>query len=175
MAKKFSAVIVFLCFILAGAAAGQDRVPGRGQAPGARMGQRGGRVRENLATLRLLRLTQALDLTEDQAAKIFPVINKIEREKIEVQRSLSGDIQDLRKIVAAGAPVDADLAPLIAKINAAQKRVKQLDAESEAFLETNLSVVQRGKYILFQIDFYRALEQAALGLKPQRGAGAVIK
>jgi hypothetical protein len=153
--------------------AGQVFGQGRGQGMGGQgLGQRSGRVRENLATLRLLRLTQALDLTEDQTAKIFPVINKIEKEKVDVQRRLSGDILELRRIVSGGDPSEAEIGPLIAKIRAAQEKVKQMDAASETFLEKNLTLVQQGKYVLFQIDFYRLLEQAVAGLRPQRGAAA---
>jgi Spy/CpxP family protein refolding chaperone len=173
MAKKRLAALLALALgmtLSAGQAVGQGRGQGMGGLGMGQGGQRGGRVRENLATLRLLRLTQALDLTEDQTAKIFPVVNKIEKEKVEVQRRLGSDIQDLRRIVSGGDPTGAEIGSLIASIKAAQEKVKQLDAESEAFLEKNLTVVQQGRYVLFQIDFYRLLEQAVVGLKPQRGA-----
>ena len=41
------------------------------------------RIRDNIRTLLLLRMTQALDLTEEQTAKIFPKISRIEKEKKE--------------------------------------------------------------------------------------------
>jgi len=174
MLSKRSAVLFALglaAALSAGAASGQGQNPGRGQGMG-QGGQRGSRLRENLATLRLIRLTQALDLSEDQTAKIFPFINKIEKDKVEVQRRLGGDIQELRRIVSGGDPAEAEIGPLIARIKAAQDKVKLLDAESEAFLEKSLTLVQQGKYVLFQIDFYRLLEQAVAGLKPQRGGAA---
>jgi hypothetical protein len=175
MSKKSLIVVIFTCLSTISVAVGQTAGQGRGQGPGQGMGQRGGRIRENLATLRLLRLTQALDLSEDQAARIFPFINKIDKEKIAIQRQMSADIQELRRIINGAAAAETEIAPLIGKIKAAQERVKKLDAESEAFLEKNLSPVQQGKYVLFQIDFYRMLEQAVVDLKPQRGPAAQIK
>jgi len=165
--------VIFACSSLIFAAAGEAQA--RGQGMGQGMGQRGGRVRENLATLRLLRLTQALDLTEDQTSRIFPFINKIDKEKLAIQRQMTSDIQELRRILAAGAPPEAEIASLVGRIKAAQGRVKELDAESEAFLERQLSPIQQGKYVIFQIDFYRMLEQAVADLKPQRGPLAPLK
>jgi hypothetical protein len=173
--KRSIHVFIFACFAVALGAAAQDagNMMGMGAARGGgqgMMGQRGGRVRENLATLRLLRLTQALDLSQDQTSRIFPFINKIDMEKIRIQRQMSADIQELRRIINRPAASEDEIAPLIGKIKAAQERVKKLDAESEAFLEKNLNPVQQGKYVLFQIDFYRMLEQAVADLRPQRGA-----
>jgi hypothetical protein len=175
MTKKPFAVIIIACLALASTAAGQAGAPARRQGMGQGMGQRGARVRENLATLRLLRLTQALDLSEDQTSRIFPFINKIDKQKIGIQRQMSADILELRRIVNNAAAPETEIAPLIGKIKAAQEEVKRLDAESEAFLEKHLSPLQRGKYVLFQIDFYRMLEQAVSDLRPQRGAAAPIK
>ncbi len=81
MNKKSFSIIIFVCFALNLALAGEALAQMRGQGMGGGMGQRGGRVRENLATLRLIRMTQALDLTEEQTSRIYPFINKIEKGK----------------------------------------------------------------------------------------------
>lgn len=176
MARKPFVILIFACLLLASTEAAQTDARPRGQGMmGQGMGQRGARVRENLATLRLLRLTQALDLSEDQTARIYPFFNKMDKEKIGIQRRMSADIQELRRTINGGAASEEDIAPLIGKIKAAQERIKKLDAETDVFLEKNLSPVQQGKYVLFQIDFYRMLEQAVVDLKPQRGAPAQIK
>ncbi len=88
-AKYICLIMAFLVFLSTAAF-------GQGQGNGMQNRQR---VRENLATLRLLRLTQALDLSEEQAAKIFPTVNKIEKDKLRIQRDMSADIRDLRQLV----------------------------------------------------------------------------
>jgi len=175
MNKKSLSIIIFVCFALSFSLAGEALAQMRGQGMGGGMGQRGGRVRENLATLRLIRMTQALDLTEDQTSRIFPFINKIEKEKLAIQRPMTADIQELRRLVGLGTAPETEIVSLVGRIRAAQERVRGLDAESEAFLEKGLTPLQRGKYILFQIDFYRALEQAVSDLRPQRAAPPAIK
>jgi len=44
-------------------------------------------VRQNLSTLRLLRLTEALELTEVQTAKIFPFLTRVEKDKLSIQKA----------------------------------------------------------------------------------------
>jgi hypothetical protein len=117
------------------------------------------RIRENLMTLRLVRMTQALDLTEDQTAKIYPILNRIEKEKLDIQRRLGPEIEDLRAAAAKTPPVDADLLARIARIRDLRDQIKAKDDELEAFLNANLTLVQRAKYLVFTVDFYRGLGQ----------------
>jgi len=83
MKTRLVGFFVALSVLSAGMAFGQGQ-------PG---GQNRQRLRENLATLRLLRLTKALDLSEEQAAKVFPAVNRLEREKMKIQRDMTADIQ----------------------------------------------------------------------------------
>jgi len=118
------------------------------------------RIRENLFTLRLLRLTQALDLTEDQTARIYPMINRIEKEKLEIQKQMSADIADLRRLVNEQAPREAEIEAKNKNIKAARESIRVKDIELDEFLEKNLTTVQRARYLLFQIEFYRVLNDS---------------
>ena len=119
--------------------------------------QRRQKVRENLVTLRLLRLTQALDLTDEQAAKIYPSINRIEKEKMDIQKQMSADIWDLRSMVNGPTPKESDIEIKYKNVRAAQQSIKDKDAELDEFLEKNLTSIQKAKYLLFQIEFFRVL------------------
>ena len=151
--KYVGLALAFLVF-LGGTAFGQ----GQGQGQGG--GQNRQRVRENLATLRLLRLTQALDLTEEQAAKFFPTVNRVEKDKMKIQRDMTADIQRLRQLVAETTPDEAEISVRIKSIKEARRLARQKDDELESHLESSLTTVQKAKYVLFQIEFYRMLEQS---------------
>jgi Spy/CpxP family protein refolding chaperone len=135
------------------------------------------RLRQNLATLRLVRLTQALELTEEQTARIFPTVTRLEKEKAASQMEMSADIRDLRRLLAEAQPRDEEIAAKVKKIKEAQLAVKQKDAELDTFLENHLTTVQKAKYVIFEIEFYRLLEQALEGMRGGRGTalGAPIK
>jgi len=116
-------------------------------------------MRENILTLRLLRMTRALDLTEGQAAKIFPVANKVEREKTQLNRQLALEIRELRSLLAIASPEEAKIKEKIQKINELKEAIRAKEAEFEAFLVDNLTVIQRGRYVLFNFDFAQFLGQ----------------
>ena len=46
------------------------------------------RTRENIRTLWLLRMTRVLELTEEQTAKVFPIVSRIEKEKSEIYKQI---------------------------------------------------------------------------------------
>ena len=117
------------------------------------------RLRENLLTLRLLRMTQALDLTEEQSAKIFPVINRIEKEKLELLKRLGPEIDGLRVALQASTLDEADIAARAGRVRELRDAVKAGDDDLEAYLESSLTPVQKAKYLVFSVDFYRGLGQ----------------
>ncbi len=126
------------------------------------------RVRENLVTLRLLRLTQALNLTEEQAAKIYPAINRLEREKLDIQRQMSADLADLRKFVGEQPPREAEIEIRNKRIREARALIRHKDLELDEFLGKNLTTVQQAKYLLFQIEFYRVLNDGLERIRMMR-------
>lgn len=117
------------------------------------------RMRENIATLRLLRMTRALDLTEEQAAKIFPVANRVEKEKTELNRQLGQEIRELRHLVAAEVAEESKIKEKVVRIGQLRETLRLKEAEFEAFLEKNLTPVQRARYVLFSLDFAQFLGQ----------------
>lgn len=112
---------------------------------------------ENLALLKLIRMTMALGLTEEQAAKIFPVANRIEKEKMELNRQLSREVRELRSLIAASPPDEARIKEKIGKIRKIRESLRLKEAEFEVLLEESLTTVQRGKYVLFNLDFAQFL------------------
>ncbi|MGD1009673.1 MAG: hypothetical protein ABR951_05915 [Candidatus Aminicenantales bacterium] len=115
------------------------------------------RLRENINTLRLLRMTEALDLTEAQTARLFPAMNRIEKEKAELQRRMGGEIRDLRAALDKSPVQDADILALVRRVKETRQAVQQKDEEFEALLDENLTPAQKGRYLIFLVDFARGL------------------
>jgi len=145
--KVFSFVFCFLFLsVIVLTAAPDDKFPDK----------RG--IRENIHTLRLLRMTQALNLTEEQAAKIFPAINRIEKEKMEIHREIGLKVKELKLSLEKEDP-EEQIENMIEDLKNLRNLLKSKDEEFENFMEENLTVVQRAKYILFSVDFFRALKE----------------
>jgi predicted RNase H-like nuclease (RuvC/YqgF family) len=115
------------------------------------------RVRENLNNLRLLRMTQALGLTEEQTSKIYPVSTRIEKEKIEIIRKLSAETRGLRELLREANPKDEELSAKIIAIKELRVSLQKKGQEFEDFLETNLNQLQKAKYVIFQAEFDQVL------------------
>jgi Spy/CpxP family protein refolding chaperone len=126
-------------------------------------------VRENLSTLRLLRMTEALDLTDVQTAKIYPFLTRLEKDKFKVQKGMSENLRALRALTRDPSAKEADIQALARSVLDARIKVRALDDEADQFLEKQLNGVQMGKYVLFQLDFYRGLENTFEQIRQRRG------
>jgi len=134
------------------AVAGQDRTD-----PGAVPPKVGRRVRENLITLKLLRMTQALDLTTEQTSEIYPVLTRQEKEKYEITEKLNQSMKDLRLLLEQEKPDEARILSVMSEIGVWRDRIAAKDKEMADFLKPRLSVVQNAKYLLFASEFYQRL------------------
>ncbi len=152
-AKKIAAAITVV-LLGAGMLSAQDQASAMRQ-----------RMRNNIGYLRLIRMTQALNLTEDQTSRIYPMFNRMEKEKLDLQRDLAQHIQELRRLLrdvagskaAPGSDRDVRFAELSRKIGETRREIRAKDDALEAFLEQELEPVQQARYILFQIEFNQGL------------------
>ncbi len=115
------------------------------------------RARENMRTLWLLRMTRVLELTEEQTAKIFPIVSRIEKEKSEIYQQIGKQIRELRLTLREEEPDQEELKNKINNIKGLRNLIKKKDEELEAGMEENLTLVQRAKYLMFAANFYREL------------------
>lgn len=116
-------------------------------------------IRENIQMLRLLKMTQALDLTEEQASKIFPAINRVEKEKMKINKEISQKITELKLILDKEKLDENEIQNVMEDLKGLRSLLKGKDEELESVLEENLTLVQRAKYLLFMVDFYRGLRE----------------
>jgi Spy/CpxP family protein refolding chaperone len=127
------------------------------------------RLRENIDTLLLVRMTEALDLSEEQAAKLYPALTKIEKEKGSLQAQLGTDIRDLRTLLQRTGVREADILDKVKRIREERLNIKQKDEAFEAVLDAELTPLQKAKYVIFTVDFYRGLGEAMTRAREMRG------
>jgi len=112
-----------------------------------------GKIRENIFTLRALRMTQELELTEQQTALIFPELNRAEKEKAELQRNLAKEIKELRGMIKEEKTPPDQYEAKIAQINQLRIKIREREEVFEKFLFEQLTPLQKAKYIIFNVDF----------------------
>ena len=149
--KKKCILSILLCLLLLSSilsAAIQDDPP-----------QNRRRARENMKTLWLLRMTRVLELTEEQTAKVFPIVSRIEKEKSKIYQQIGKQVRELRLILKEEEPGQKELTNKINKIKELRNIIKKKDEELEARMEENLTLVQRAKFLMFSARFYRDLRE----------------
>lgn len=130
------------------------------------------RLRERIGDLYILRLTRALDLTEEQASRIYPLLVRAEKDKAALQRSLGLDMGELRALLAKSPAGEARLLELVAGIRETRRSIRAIDDEVESALEAALTPVQKARYLIFTVEFLRGVGET---LERARGARTPIK
>jgi outer membrane PBP1 activator LpoA protein len=130
------------------------------------------RLRERISDLYLLRLTRALDFSEDQAAKLYPLLVRAEKEKAEFQHRMGLDLGDLRAELAKAVIEEERVVRLAGRIREARRAIREKDDQVEAALEAALTPVQRARYLIFTVDFLRSVGE---NLGRARGVRAPLK
>jgi Spy/CpxP family protein refolding chaperone len=115
------------------------------------------RIRENVYTLRLIRMTQALDLTEEQTSRIYPALGRIEKDKANVQKKIASGLRELKDLLGSPRAGDEELVARVRALQALRKDLRNLDDEFERVLDENLTAVQKANYVIFSVDFYKGL------------------
>jgi len=125
------------------------------------------RIRENIITLKLVRMTQALDLTTDQTSALFPTLTRLEKEKYEITEKLNQSTKSLRLLLDQDNPEETKILGLMSEIGSQRDQIQAKDKEMAEFLKTKLSVVQNAKYLLFSAEFYQRLGERLGQLRRQ--------
>lgn len=160
MRPKFPAAVLPLTLLAAcvlTAAAQGLTADSSGRARGESVQQPAPRIRENIITLKLLRMTQALNLSPAQTAVIYPTLTRLENEKYDATRKLNGVMGDLRLLVGQDRPDEKRILELMSAVQRLRAEITAKDLEMADFMKSKLSVVQDAQYMLFSVEFYRGL------------------
>ena len=114
-------------------------------------------LRQNLFTLRALRMTQELELTQEQTAVIFPELNKAEKDKAELQKQLALELRDLRKMLKEGKSSPEEFEARVARVREIRQKIQKREEAFEEFLFEQLTATQKARYIIFNLDFNRII------------------
>jgi hypothetical protein len=137
--------------------------PGGGPLPGE-----GRRAHEMVEAFRLYRLTEYLELTETQTAKVYPKLAEMQRVREEHMEAVQAKMDALAEMLEAD-KVQAD------KAAAQAREIRDLQNEHftrmhalESDLMGMLDQVQQAKYVIFESHFQKHLNRVARRLEDVR-------
>jgi Spy/CpxP family protein refolding chaperone len=119
-------------------------------------------VRKDILTLMLLRMTQVLELNEEQTAQLYPLITRLEREKMAINQETVKLMRDLRYLLQKERTDEQEIARVIDRIKELRAEIRAKDGEVEAVIEERLTLEQQAKFLIFFQDFNQYLRDKIL-------------
>ena len=154
--------LVFFCFLAAFLPAGAAMA----QPPSAQMEG----VMQQIQALKMWKLTKALDLDEQTASRLFPLMNSFDKQRAEVaynQRLLMNSLRD-----ALNAGSEAQMESAIRKLIAGRAALERINDQEMGGLGKILTVTQQAKFMLFMPRFNRQMKMMIRRARRARmGAG----
>jgi Spy/CpxP family protein refolding chaperone len=141
-----------------GSPRGADR-PVRGGDESPQSIEKREKIRKRIELIRMWKLTEELDLTEETGAKLFPVLRKYDEKWIKLQEARRNSIKGLRKALNDEATPDEEIEAAIDNVARNAVAMSELLRQQNRELKGILSPRQRAKFILFQRRFQREIRR----------------
>lgn len=153
---KATVLVSFLLLFMSGMAGAEGPEPGEELERHLSKGQME-KAREGIEALRIWRLTKALDLDEKTTAQLFPLLNRFDKRRGEIERALSDDMRELRRLVRERR--EGPLKKVLESVEQRHRALQALNDDERAELKRILSVEQQAKYVLFHQEFSRDIRR----------------
>ena len=109
-------------------------------------------LRKRVELIWMWKLTEDLSLTEEEGAKLFPLLRTYEEKKRELREENRRLVRELEQMIDAGAS-EGDLKRTIRSLEDNNRKLKKIEAEGFSEIAKILSVKKQAKYIVFQEHF----------------------
>lgn len=115
-------------------------------------------LRRRIETIWIWRLCEELDLTQEEEAKVVPVLRRYEDKKYNLMEENRRLVRRLDEMIKAKAP-EAEIKRILHSLVENRGKILQLEEEAFRQLEGLLSVEKQARYILFQEHFRREIHR----------------
>ena len=109
-------------------------------------------LRKRIELIWMWKLTEELDLTKEEGAKLFPLLGTYERNKQELREESRRIVLTLKHMIDDGAS-EGDLKRTIKSLEDNERTLNKVEAEIFSEIAKILSVEKQAKYIVFQEHF----------------------
>lgn len=113
-------------------------------------------------------LQQRLELTEDQAARLSPLVKRLQTDRRELAHRRGRAMQELRRVLVSGGATEARVQELLSEIKTVEaEEPARLRRDLEA-IDAVLTPVQQAKYRLLEAEMERRVRQALTRMRGPR-------
>ncbi|NIS61124.1 MAG: hypothetical protein GTO13_10605 [Proteobacteria bacterium] len=126
------------------------------------------KVRERIELIRMWKLTEELDLSQETGAKLFPLLRKYDEKWINLQKERRDLMQELRKALEGEEISDKELEGTMERVETNAGAISDLLRQQRQELKGILSPRQQAKFILFQSQFHREIREIIAEARQRR-------
>jgi Spy/CpxP family protein refolding chaperone len=112
-----------------------------------------------IETMRIWRMTEALDLTEEQVSKFFPRLKDLEKIREGHQRERHSILREINNLLENGEVGERDLKERIAALESEERRFVEERERLRTELRSILTIEQQARFLVFQEEFERELRE----------------
>lgn len=155
--------VAFAVFTLSGSAEPPDdfdRPPTKEQAE---------KVRKRVETLRMWKLTNALDLDDKTSAKLLPLLSRNDKRRTASEGELREAMRDLREALKERR--EGQLKSILERLEQNHKSIQRINDEEREELKKVLTVEQQARFIIFQQEFDMEMRRAIAESRERRPEG----
>jgi hypothetical protein len=127
------------------------------------------KVRKRVETLRMWKLTNALDLDEKTSTLLLPVLSRNDKIRSAAEGDLRENMRDLREALKERR--GGQLKTILERLDHNHKALQKINDEERAELKKILTVEQQAKFIIFQQEFDLEIRRAIAESRERRPEG----
>ena len=124
------------------------------------------KVRKRIETMKMWKLTKALDLDEKTSSRLFPMLNDYDKKRKEVEREIRKDIDFLKE--ALELKEESRIKDLLEVLEQKHNTLKRLGDEERNRLREVLTIEQQARYLIFKMEFRREIRRMIAEAKGRR-------
>ncbi|GAB4417374.1 MAG: hypothetical protein OHK0032_13420 [Thermodesulfovibrionales bacterium] len=163
MRKTILKILLSAFMLVAFAAAGMAEPPDFERPPSKEQMEK---VRERIETLRMWKLTKALDLDEKTSAQLFPLLNKYDRKRFVIEQALRDGMRDLRDALRNRR--EGQLRGILDRLEQNHKEMQRVNDEEWAEMKRILTIEQQARFIIFKQEFDREIRKIIAEARERR-------
>lgn len=124
------------------------------------------KIRERIETLRMWRLTEAIDLDEKGSAKLFPLLKKFDKKRVAIEDAQREGMRELRQLLKEKR--ETQLKGLLERLEKNHKDLQKLKEEEWVELKNILTIEQQAKFIIFLQEFSKEVRRLIAEARERR-------
>lgn len=127
-----------------------------------------GKPKKMIHAIRIWKLTEELDLSEEQLAKFLPKLNRLDDTKEEFHKKRADAIKEMRHLLESEKVSEKELKKKIGEIEGIRKEFEKEKDKTRAEIKKILTIPQQARFIIFQEKFERHMKEIIRDIKKHR-------